>query len=146
MQELHEVDIEDTQNRIQSTDNLKHRVVFIAGFLERKYSINTFEDTRDDSMISTEFVEELDRGGLHIPTLSTTFFVHSAVQVWTSLSLHKCSCRTYFIYLLSQNEAPIAENYAACQTLANVLLKDRVCDKSDHEQQLGCLCRREKLQ
>ena len=121
-------------------------MVFIAGFFERKYPINTFEETRDDSMISTEFVEELVRGGLHIPTLRTTFFVHSAVQVLTSLSLHKFISRTYFISLLSQIEASIAENYAAFQTLANVLLKGRVCDKSDREQQLGCLRRRKKLQ
>ena len=38
----------------------------------------------------------------------------------------------------------INSNKTACVTLANILLKAFVLDKSDKEKQLGCLRRREK--
>ena len=47
--------------------------------------------------------------------------------------------------LLSYIDAPISDNVQACHTLANVLMKAFVLDKSDREKQIGCLRRKEKL-
>ena len=79
------------------------------------------------------------------PTLATTFFVHSAVNLMLSMSTTKSNCRTYIAKLLSYIETPVASDEAACRTMANILMKAQVLDSSDREKDLGCLRRKEKL-
>jgi hypothetical protein len=81
-----------------------------------------------------------------VPKLSTVYFVHSAVHIISKLSPLKAGCRKYVATLLSNVDAPIANNIMACRTVVNVLLKAHVIHQSDREQELGCLRRREKLQ
>jgi hypothetical protein len=146
---LQDVTTDETENLIHSDDCLKHKIIFVAGFLTRKYDTQTASNNDDDAQeltVSSEFTQQLDRGGLSIPKLSTVFFVHSAVHVISKLSPPKAGCRKYIASLLSYVDAPLANNSMACRTVANVLLKAHVLHHSDREQELGCLRRREKLQ
>lgn len=153
---LQDITTDDTENLIHSDDSLKHKIIFIAGFLTRKYDTQAASDTDDDTQqltddtqeltVSSDFTRQLDRGGLSIPKLSTVYFVHSAVYVICKLSSSKAGCRKYIAALLSYVDAPLSNNIMACRTVANVLLKAHVLHHSDREQELGCLRRREKLQ
>lgn len=140
---------DDTENLVHSADSLKHKIIFVAGFLTRKYGTKSSCDNDNDAQeltVSSDFIKQLDRGGLSVPKLSTVFFVHSAVHVISQLSPVKAGCRKYVANLLSNVDAPLASNYMACRTVTNVLLKAHVLHRSDREQELGCLRRREKLQ
>ena len=146
---LQDVTTDDTVNLIQSADSLKHKVIFVAGFLTRKYDKHSGSENSDDAeelTVCSEFTQQLDRGGLSVPKLSTVYFVHSAVHIISKLSPPKAGCRKYVATLLSHVDAPIANNIMACRTVVNVLLKAHVIHQSDREQELGCLRRREKLQ
>ena len=55
---MQETCIEDTQLLLDFTDALKHKVVFIAGFLAYKHG-----DQGEGKEVSSEFLQELDRGG-----------------------------------------------------------------------------------
>ena len=119
-------------------DTLRHKVVFIAGHLVHKYGEpNTDADI--DEEISTEFLDELNRGGLSVPTISTVHFVHSAFTLVGKVTSERFRCRTYIAKLFGLINAPFAANNAACRTLANIILKAYVLDNSDKEKELGCL-------
>ena len=146
---LQDITTDDTQNLIESDDTLKHKVIFVAGFLTRKYDRQLASDDDDDAQeprVSSEFTNELNRGGLSVPKLSTVYFVHTAVHIISKLSPPKSGCRQYLTSLLSSVDTPLSNNVMACRTVANVLLKAHVLHHSDREQELGCLRRREKLQ
>ena len=72
---MQEISIEDTQLLLDSCNTLKHKVVFIAGYITFKHG------EMEGDLVSTEFLQELDRGGLRVPTLSTTCFVQTAVNL-----------------------------------------------------------------
>ena len=91
---------------------------------------------------SPEFLDNLNRGGLSVPTMSTVFFVHNAYNLHDQT---KMRCRFHFPELLSFVDAPLAGSKAACNTLANILLKAHVLSVSDKEKSLGCLRRQDKL-
>jgi len=139
----------DTQILIESEDSQKHKIIFVAGYLTRKYEPNPASDDDDDVQgprVSSQFITHLNRGGLSIPRLSTVYFVHTAVHILSKLSPPRSGCRQYIARLLSNVDATLSSNALACRTVANVLLKAHVLHHSDREQQLGCLRRREKLQ
>jgi hypothetical protein len=145
---LQDITTDDTEKLLDSDDSLKHKIIFVAGFLTRKYEKKTADDDDDDAQgprVSSEFTRQLDRGGLSIPSLSTVYLVHSAVHIISKLSPSKSGCRQYVATLLSSVDAPLSNNVMACRTVANVLLKAHVLHHSDREQELGCLRRREKL-
>ena len=68
--------ITSTQTLLESGDTLKHKVVYIAGFLALRY-----EQAETDEVLSTGFLDELNRGGISMPTLGTVYFVHCAVTL-----------------------------------------------------------------
>ena len=149
MELLRDITTDDTESLIESDDSLKHKIIFVSGFLTRKYQATRAKDDDDGAQephVSSEFTQQLNRGGLSIPKLSTAYFVHSAVYILGKLSPPKSSCRQYLARLLSYVDAPIPDNDMACRTVVNVLLKAHVLHHSDREQELGCLRRREKLQ
>lgn len=97
LKHLNDLQMEDTQALLESDDNKKHKVVFIAGFLERKYP-SAMEDKCDGyEVVTTQFVQELIRGGFYFPTLATVFFVNSAIQVFGLLASGKSLCRAYLM-------------------------------------------------
>ena len=120
---------------------MKHTAVYIAEFLTRKHL--RFVETEE--VLSTEFLDELYRGGLSMPTLATVNFVHCAMNLHESLSKTRRNCVKYFSRLLSYIDSPIAKIEKACKTLSNTLFKGFVLNSSDRESSLGCLRRREKL-
>ena len=78
---LQDIKLDDTQELIESSNTLKQKVVFIAGFLAHKHSNVNIADNDDvTANVSCEFLQELDRGSLSVPTLSTAFLVHTAVH------------------------------------------------------------------
>ena len=66
--------LQDTQRLLDSNDALKHKLVFIAGFLAYKHGQ---PEENHEECLSSEFVTELSRGGFSMPTLATVFFVHN---------------------------------------------------------------------
>ena len=149
MELLHDLSSDDTGNLIESNDNLKQKVIFIAGYVTRNYGNHPTSDDENDEQeprVSSAFMKQLNRGGLSIPKLSTVFFVHSAVYLIRKLNPPKSGCRQYITRLLSSVDAPLSSNLMACRTVSNILLKAHVLHHSDKEQELGCLRRREKLQ
>lgn len=141
---MHEHTVQETQSILDSADDsLKHKIVYIAGHLVHKFGKSLNTDMEEE--ISSEYLAELNRGGLSVPTLSTVFFVHSAYKVHAKLSPNKQRCRNYLKRVFSLIDATIASNAGACLTLANTLLKAFVLNNSDRERELGCLRRREKL-
>lgn len=136
---IHELDITETRNPLESSDILKQKVVYIAGFLVHKY-IET--NVNEEEEISCEFISELNRGGLHLPTLTTVYFVHSAITLHSKIDLPRQNCCKYFQKLISFIDAPMAENDKACKTLSNILFKAYALNVSDTEKQIGCLRRK----
>ena len=124
----------------------KHKVIFIAGYLERKFrtNISTAEaEDDDDNLTDSEFLTNLNRGGLTVPLISTVHFVHSAYKLFVNCNLH--CCRAHLSQALSRIDSAMSIIQGACVTLSNILLKSFVLDNSDKERQLGCLRRKEKL-
>ena len=72
-----EFNIDDAQELLNSTDTVQHKVVYIAGFLSCKHQ-PAFET---DEVLSTEFLDELNRGGLSMPTSSTVHFVYCGMKL-----------------------------------------------------------------
>ena len=58
--------IDDTEKFLLSDNTLKHKVIFIAGFMSRKFSSILLDNDDDavDPTVSSEYTDELDRGGL----------------------------------------------------------------------------------
>lgn len=141
-----DITIADTEDLVQSNDTVKHKVIFLAGYLEHKFranilSVETEDD--DDDLINSEFLTNLNRGGLTVPLLSTVHFVHSAYKLFDKCNLH--CCRAHLSQALARIDSPMVVIQGACVTLSNILLKAFVLDNSDKERQLGCLRRKEKL-
>ena len=128
-----EFNIDNAQELLNSTDTLKHKVVYIAGFLSRKHQ-PAFET---DEVLSTEFLDELNRGGLSMPTLSTLHFVYCGMKLHELLPEARRNCGKCFQRLLYFIDSPIAKNNKACATLKNTLYKGFVLNNSDQEKSLG---------
>ena len=126
----------DINHEVSTNDTLKHKVVFIGGFLAHKHQNGHAEDEVEDDMASSEFIEEFNRGGLSVPTMATAFFVHSAIPLLAALTIPKNKCSSYFIEVLSLGDAPLAENLTARRILAILLLKAQINDASDRGQNL----------
>ena len=131
----------DTQELLGTDDDLKHKAVYIAGYIAKQSA----DEYDAEECVSSEFLDELDRGGLTLPTLSTVFFVQSGIHAQKNITSPRLCCRTYLMRLLRSIHAPIAENTTACRSLANILLKSLVTANSDREKSAGCLRRKEKL-
>ena len=104
MEMLQDITTDDTENIIHSDDSLKHKIIFAAGFLTRKYDTQSASDYDDDAQeltVSSDFTQQLNRGGLSIPKLSTVYFVHSAVHIISKVSTPKAGSRKYIATLLS---------------------------------------------
>ena len=84
-----DITIADTEDLDQSNDSIKHKIIFLAGYLEHKFrgkSVKT-EDI-DDHHINSDFATNLNRGGLTVPLLLTVHFVHSAYKLFDKCNLH----------------------------------------------------------
>ena len=145
---LDDVNLRDTEELLVSDDALKHKVVFVAGHLVHKHGKETeisdsFNDDEEDDMeVSSEFLDNLNRGGLSFPKMSTVHFVHVGHVLRDKTNL---SCRFHLCELLSNINAPMASSKAACKTLANILMKAHVLNVSDKGKAVCCLRRQEKL-
>ena len=141
---LQDITADDTQNLIDSDDSLKHKVIFVAGFLSRKYDKKPASDDDDEQepVVSSEFTKQLDRRGLVIPKLSTVFFVHSAVHIISKLGPPKSLCCQYVANLLSSVDAPLSNNVMACHTvdapLSNNVMACRTVDAPLSNNVMAC--------
>ena len=136
-----------TQNLLDSTDSLKQKVVYIAGFLSHKhFQQNKDAEDTESEFVTSEFLEELSRGGLRVPTFNMVHLVYSAFHLYENLESSRRSCTKYFRSLISFVNSPYANDAAICKRLTNVIFKAEVLHLSDRENELGCLRRKEKLQ
>lgn len=90
---LHENTVQGIQSLLDCDENiLKYKSSYVAGHLVHKYGYTLHNIERSEDIL-TEYLTELNRGGLHVSTLSTVFFVHSAYQAHSKISLKKQRCR-----------------------------------------------------
>ena len=73
---LNDFEPNDTQTLLLSDDSLKHKIVDVL-----------------DEKTSSDFLDELNRGGLTLPSFSTVYFVHSAFRLFEKLSSDRCRWR-----------------------------------------------------
>ncbi|CAK8691011.1 unnamed protein product [Clavelina lepadiformis] len=60
-----DITIADTEDLVQSNDSVKHKCIFLAGYLEHKYPANILRietENDDDHRINSEFLTNLNRG------------------------------------------------------------------------------------
>ena len=95
----------ETQDLLDSDDILKHKIVHIAAFLARKYSI---KDEKKDKCTS-HFSGEYSRGGLITPTFGTVPFVHCAHRLQSLMQSHKM-CGKNLEKLLAHIDVAVAKN------------------------------------
>ena len=130
---LHEHTEQDTQSLLDCDENnLKNKIVYVAGHLAHKCG-KLLHNVEDDDDISTEYLTELNWGGLHGPTLSIAFFVHSAYQAQLKVSSKKQRCRSYLRRLFKFIDAPMSKDSDAWITLTKTMLKAYVLGNSDRE-------------
>ena len=79
---IDEVTIEDTESLLYSQDTMKQKIVYVCGYLAHKFKQS---DTDMSEKISCEFLDSLNRGKLHVPTLNTVFFVHCGYTLYEKL-------------------------------------------------------------
>jgi hypothetical protein len=141
----YDLTITDTEELINSDETLKQKIIFLAGFLEHKFNTRVafVEPETAEDLIDSDFITNLNRGGLTVPKISTVHFVHAAHKLFIDCTL-RC-CRVHLSQAISLIDSPMAIIHGACVTLANIFLKSFVLDKSDKEKRLGCLRRQEKL-
>ena len=130
---------------LESDDTLKHTAVNVAGYLMRRFGIKDDDAVDGEPFMTSDFIQELKRGGLTIPTLATVSFVHSAYHLISAVDNRKKSCCSYCYRLIATIGSPMAANRHGCGTLVNILMKARVLDASDTEQRLGCFRRQESF-
>jgi len=73
---LNDITTDGTDIIMQSDDSLKHKIIFVVGFLTHKNDAQSASDNDDDVQeltASSDFAQQLDRGGLLIPKLSSLF-------------------------------------------------------------------------
>ena len=125
------------------TDEIrKTKVVYIAGYLAHKHHE---EFSEEDEGVDSDFVTELSRGRLKIPTLNMVHFVNTAIFLYEKIEDPHRNCTKYVRNLLSFVDSPISSNRFLCKRLTNVMFKADVLNRSDKENLLGCLRRKEKL-
>ena len=129
-----------TQNLMTTNSTLKHKVVYIARFLARKHKI---EDSSD--LMSTKYLESLNRGGLTVPTFNVVYFVHASIHIHENLPTKKKHCHRYLSKVMNFIDVPFSSDTKICRTLVNIISKGYVQSDSDRENQIGCLRRAEKL-
>ena len=139
---LHTLSLVNTQELLQSDGELKHKAIYIAGYVTKQTSFQTDDP---EQSVSSDFLNELDRGGLTLPSIATVFFVQCGIHAQNTIDSPRLRCRNYFVKLLGLIDAPIAEHVVACRTLTNILMKAFVTANSDREKSQGCLRRKEKL-
>ena len=134
-----DITIADTEDLVQSNDSIKHKIIFLAGYLEHKFRGKSVEtEDIDDHHINLNFVTNLNRGELTVLLLSTVHFVHSAYKLFDKCNLHCCKA----LYCI---DSPVVAIQGACLTLSNIFLTAFVLDNSDKERQLGCLRRKKTI-
>jgi hypothetical protein len=67
------ITINHTQILLESDGTLKHTVVHVAGYLMRRSRTKHVDEADDEPCVTSDFIKELDRGGMTIPTLSKQF-------------------------------------------------------------------------
>ena len=113
------------------------------------FYLKHFEEDTDfddlDNEVPSDFIEKLNRGGLRVPTLNLVYLVHSPIELYDKIIESRKSCTKYFRLLLSFIYTPYSRNVNICKRLTNIIFKAEVLHKSDKENQLGCLRRKENL-
>ena len=120
------ITILETEDLVQSYDAIKHKVIFIAGYLEHKfrtYICKAEAGNDNDNLTVSEFITNLNRRGLTVTVISTVHFVHSAYKLFVNFNLH--CCRAHLSQNLSRIDSPMAISQGVCVTLSNILLKSR---------------------
>ena len=93
--------IADTEDLVQSNESIKHKIIFLAGYLEHKSRGKSVEtEDIDNHHINSDFVANLNSGGLTVPLLSTVHFVDSAYKLFDKCNLHCCRVHLSHLYII----------------------------------------------
>jgi hypothetical protein len=118
----YDLTITDTEELINSDETSKHKIIFLAGFLEHKFhgTVAFVEPETAEDLTDSDFITNLNRGGLTVPKMSTVHFVHAAHKLFIDCNL-RC-CRVHLSQAISRIHSPIAIIHEACVTLSNIFL------------------------
>ena len=73
------------------------------------------------------------------------YFVNTVIFLYEKVKDPHKNCTKYVRNLLSFVDSPISSNRNLCKHLTNFMFKADVLNRSDKENLLGCLRRKEKL-
>ena len=79
-----------------------------------------YEEAETEETLSTVFLDELNRGGLSMPTLHTVYFVHCAVKLQELIPQPCQNCGKYFQRLLAFINSSMAKNEKAARNIMNL--------------------------
>ena len=108
---------------MNSNEILKDKIIYLAGFLEKKIHgrVAFVEQETDEDPVDSDFITNLNRGGLTIPKISTVHFVHSAHKILIGCNLY--CCRAHLSQAISCIDSPMAIIKEACETMFDIFLK-----------------------
>ena len=139
---LPDLSICETQDLIDSSETMKQKVIYIAGYLTHKHSAEFANENVGNEMVSSDLLNELNRGGLRVPTLNMIFlFIVHLLYIQKS----RRNCTKYFQSLIALVDTPFATKPDIRRRLTNLIFKADVLHTSDNETGIGCLRRKEKL-
>ena len=65
---IEEIFLKETETWLGSNDTYKQKLVFPVGFISHKFELEDIDESED---VSCKFLDKLNRGRLHIPTLNS---------------------------------------------------------------------------
>jgi hypothetical protein len=71
-----------------------------------RFGIIYVDEIEDELFMTSDFIQELNRGELTVPNLASVFFVHSTYHVVNIVDSGKKHCCSYCSKLTAATEAP----------------------------------------
>ena len=121
-----DITINETQTLLDSAETLKQKVIYIAGYLSHKHSPMEQENETDEEYVTSEFLEQLNRGGLRVPTVNMVFLVHTAIHLHEKIDKSRRSSTKYFQSILAFVDSPFSSETDICRRLTNTIFKANV--------------------
>ena len=117
-----------TQALLNSNNTHKHKVLHISGFLSHKHfhQNKDISEADEEELVTSQFLEELSRGGFRVPTLNMVHLVFSAFHLYKQRDSSRRSCTKYFRSLILYVDSPYSSDTAICKSLTNVIFKAEV--------------------
>ena len=109
-----DITIANTEDLVQSNDSIKHKIIFLAGYLEHKFRGKSVEtEDINDHHINSDFVTNLNRGELTVPLRCTLKLINCLISV-TCIAAELISAKLYIVLIVQWLQ--FKEHALHCQT------------------------------